>query len=115
MQAIIFHNNKCSKSRKTLDILKEKRIDFKIVEYLKTPPNKNELKFLLTALKIDARDLIRKNETEYLEQGLDDLSLSEDFLIEAMINTPKLINRPIVKTDKGVIIGRPPENVLKII
>jgi arsenate reductase len=115
MSAIIYHNPRCSKSRLTLDILKEKAADFEIIHYLDSPPNNDELKALIKALNIDARGLMRRCEAIYKEHNLDDKTLSEADLIQAMIDNPILIERPIVKTDKGVVIGRPPENVLRII
>jgi arsenate reductase len=115
MKAIIYHNPKCSKCRTTLSILKEKGIDFEVIKYLDVPPNMEELKLLLTNLKLDARALMRTFEAPYKDNNLDDKSLTEDELIQAMIDNPILIERPIVKTNKGVVIGRPPENILTII
>jgi arsenate reductase len=115
MKAIIYHNPKCSKCRTTLSILKEKGIDFEVIKYLDVPPNMEELKLLLTNLKLDARALMRTFEAPYKDNNLDDKSLTEDELIQAMIDNPILIERPIVRTNKGVVIGRPPENILTII
>ena len=115
MKTTIYHNPRCSKSRTTLSILEEKARDFEIIKYLETPPNASEIKKLLSELGISARDLMRKGEAEYKDQGLDDASLTDDQLIDAMINTPKLIERPIVIKDAKARIGRPPERVLEII
>lgn len=115
MSTIIYHSPKCSKCRTTLSILEEKNVDFKVIEYLDTPPNMDELKALLSDLNLDARSLMRTFEAPYKDNNLDDESLSEDALIQAMIDNPILIERPIVRTDKGVVIGRPPENILAII
>ncbi|BAF61432.1 arsenate reductase (glutaredoxin) [Candidatus Vesicomyidisocius calyptogenae] len=115
MSIIIYHNPKCSKSRTTLAILEQKNVDFEIIKYLENPPTINELKQLLIDLKLEARLLIRKGELEYKEKGLDDKHLTEDQLISAMVKTPKLIERPIVRTSKGVVIGRPPENIFSIL
>jgi arsenate reductase len=115
MKATIYHNPKCSKCRTTLSILEEKGIDFEVIKYLDTPPNMEELKLLLTNLKLDARALMRTFEAPYKDNNLDDKSLTENELIQAMIDYPILIERPIVKTNKGVVIGRPPENILTII
>ncbi len=98
-----------------LTILEQKNVDFEIIKYLENPPTSNELKQLLTDLNLEARSLMRKGEPEYKEQGLDDEALTENQLINSMIKTPKLIERPIVRTSKGVVIGRPPENVLSIL
>ena len=115
MSTIIYHNPRCSKSRLTLVILEEKGLDFEIIKYLESPPRFNELKALINELKTDARGLMRTFEAPYKENNLDDKSLSEDDLIQAMIDHPILIERPIVRTDKGVAIGRPPESILAII
>ena len=115
MSTIIYHNPRCTKSRLTLSILEEKSLDFEIIKYLESPPSFDELKQLMTALNLDARGLMRTFETAYKENNLDDTSLSEDELIQAMIDHPILIERPIVRTDKGVAIGRPPESILAII
>ncbi|HEB66322.1 MAG TPA: arsenate reductase (glutaredoxin) [Gammaproteobacteria bacterium] len=115
MAVTIYHNPRCSKSRQTLALLQEHGIEPTIIEYLKTPPDAETLRRLLDALGMSPRDLMRRKEKEYKELGLDDPSLSDDDLIRAMIEHPRLIERPIVVTDKGVAIGRPPENVLKVL
>ena len=115
MSTIIYRNPRCTKSRLTLGILEEKGLNFEIIKYLDTPPSFDELKALLKDLDLDARSLMRKHESPYKDNQLDDESLSEDALIQAMIDHPILIERPIVKTAKGVAIGRPPENILAII
>ncbi len=115
MSVIIYHNPRCTKSRLTLGILEEKSVDFEVIKYLDTPPSAEELKSLLADLNLDARSLMRTFEAPYKDNNLDDESLTEDQLIQAMIANPILIERPIVKTDKGVVIGRPPENILAII
>lgn len=115
MSAKIYHNPRCSKSRTTLSILEEKGLDFEVIKYLEDTPNAAELKILLDELGMDPRSLMRTFEAPYKENNLDDASLSEAQLIQAMVDHPILIERPIVKTDKGVTIGRPPENVLSII
>lgn len=115
MSSIIYHNPRCTKSRLTLGILEEKGINFRVIKYLEDTPTAEELKTLLSELGMDARSLIRTFEAPYKDNNLGDESLSEEDLIQAMINNPILIERPIVKTDKGIVIGRPPENVLTII
>ncbi len=115
MSAKIYHNTRCSKSRATLAILEQNDVDFEVVNYLDTPPNEQELKAILKDLGISARDLMRRGESKYKELGLSDKSLSEDYLIKAMLESPILIERPIVRTDKGVAIGRPPENINSIL
>jgi len=115
MQVKIYHNPRCSKSRQTLQLLQEHGVEPEVVEYLKTPPDKATLKNILSQLQLSPRDLMRHKENEYTENHLDDPSLSDDELIEAMLKHPKLIERPIVVTDKGTTIGRPPENVLEVV
>jgi arsenate reductase (glutaredoxin) len=115
MPVTIYHNPKCSKSRQTLKLLEEHGVKLKIIEYLKTPPSEAELKRLLKLLGLQPRDLIRKKEPEYKQAELNDPALSDATVIRAMTRFPKLIERPIVVVDNKAIIGRPPENVLKII
>ncbi len=115
MTTKIYHNARCSKSRATLAILEQNNIHFEIINYLENPPNEADLTLLLSKLEITARELMRTGEAEYKAQNLSDPSLSEQALVQAMIATPILIERPIVKTDKGVVIGRPPENVFAIL
>jgi len=116
MSTKIYHNPRCSKSRQTLQLLKDNGVEPEVVEYLKTPPDAAELKAVLKALGMKPRDLMRKKEAEYKENNLADESLSDEQLIAAMIQYPKLIERPIVVTsDKKYALGRPPESVLDII
>ena len=115
MKAQIYYNPGCSKCRSSLALLEEQGIEPDVIEYLTSPPDKNTLKEILNKLGLSARQLMRTHETEYKDQNLDDPSLSEDELINAMIATPKLIERPIVVTEKGVAIGRPPENIIKVL
>ena len=114
MATTIYHNPRCSKSRKTLELLQQHDRQPHIIEYLKTPPDAKTLRGLLTKLGISARDLVRRNEDEYLLAGLDDLTLSEEDIINAMIKHPKLIERPIVVLGNRAVIGRPPEKVLEL-
>ena len=112
----IYHNPRCGKSRDTLALLKEKGIDPQVVLYLETPPSAAQIKTLLKQLGLtDARALMRKGEAEYKDLNLADASLSQDALIEAMAQHPKLIERPIVVKDAKAALGRPPENVLAIL
>jgi arsenate reductase len=114
-QVTIFHNPRCSKSRETLALLTDKGIEPTIVEYLKNVPSKDELKAVISALQISPRDLLRKKEAEYKTSGADDLSLSDEAIIDIMLANPKLIERPIVVTGNKARIGRPPESVLEIL
>ncbi|RKF18054.1 arsenate reductase (glutaredoxin) [Alginatibacterium sediminis] len=111
----IYHNPRCSKSRQTLALLEEQGVTAEIIKYLDTPPSKAELKSVLKALGLSARQLMRTKETEYSEQGLSNPELTEEQLIDAMLATPKLIERPIVTNGDKAAIGRPPEQVLEII
>jgi arsenate reductase len=115
MTITIYHNPRCSKSRKTLELLEQHQQSPQIIEYLKTPPDVATLKQILGLLGIRARDLLRDKEEEYKLAGLDDQTLSDDEIIAAMIKYPKLIERPIVVTGNQAIIGRPPERVLELI
>ena len=115
MSVTIYHNPQCSKCRITLQLLEDKKTEPTVVEYLKTPPDAETLNELLTKLGMEPRDLMRKHETEYKDNNLDDESLSRDELIQAMINFPRLIERPIVVANGKVAIGRPVENVMEIL
>ena len=115
MSVTIYHNPKCSKSRQTLELLREHGITPVIVEYLKSPPSAKKLKGILTQLEFSPRDLMRKKEAEYAECGLDNPSLSDDKLIDFMVKNPILIERPIVLANGKAALGRPPEQVLEIL
>lgn len=115
MAVTIYHNPRCSKSREALGLLLEKGVEPEIVEYLKTPPDAQTLGKLLDMLGIEPRALMRKKEKEYKELGLDDPDLSREALIAAMVEHPKLIERPIVVKGKKAALGRPPEDVLRVL
>ena len=110
----IYHNPRCSKSRQTLNIIKESGQDVEIVEYLKTPPTEEELQEILQDLNLPIEYLIRKGEeiykTEYKGK-----ELSNDEWIKALVEHPKMLERPIVVKDGQAILGRPPENVQKLL
>jgi len=110
----IYHNPRCSKSRNTLALLEEQGVDAEVVKYLDTPPSKEELKELLKMLGMSAKELMRTKEELYKELGLKDVS-DEKKLIEAMVKNPKLIERPIVVKDGKAAIGRPIENIIKLL
>lgn len=111
---LIYHNPRCSKSRQTLQLLKENGVTPEVVLYLENIPTKSELKTVLKKLNISAEELIRKGEKDYKE-NFKGKEMSEDQWIDAMIKFPKLIERPIVVKGDKAVIGRPPENVLEII
>lgn len=115
MTVKILHNPRCSKSRQTLAILREHGIEPFVVEYLKTPPSREELQDILNKLSISPRDLMRKGEAEYKDNNLSDENLTDTELVDAMVAHPKLIERPIVISQGKVRIGRPPESVLEIV
>ena len=115
MTITIYHNPKCSKSRQTLELLKENGITPTVIEYLKTPPTADTLKAILDQLGMAPRDLMRKKEAVYAELKLDNPSLSDDDLIDAMKKHPILIERPIVLANGKAALGRPPEQVLDIL
>jgi arsenate reductase len=110
----IYHNPRCSKSRQTVELLRERGIDPHIVEYLKTPPSLAELKRLVTLLGVSPKELVRRKEPEYEKAGLSE-DANDAQLLRAMIEHPVLIERPIVVAGDKAALGRPPENVLKIL
>jgi arsenate reductase len=115
MSVQIIHNPRCSKSRQTLALLEENGVTPEVVEYLKTPLTAEKISSILSKLEVNVRDIIRTKETEYKENGLDDSSLTDEQIIDVLVNVPKLIERPIVINGEKAAIGRPPENVLAII
>ena len=110
----IFHNPRCSKSRQTLEILIKKNADFEIVEYLKDKLSITDLEEIIAKLEINTIELVRKNESIWKEK-FKGRNLNNKEIIQAMIDNPKIIERPIVVNGNKAILGRPPENVLKII
>ncbi|MBP5857382.1 arsenate reductase (glutaredoxin) [Marivibrio halodurans] len=115
MSITIYHNPRCTKSRQTLDLLKEKGVTPEVVLYLESPPDAAALKDLKAKLGLEsARDMMRTKEAAYKDQGLKDVA-DEDALIRAMAETPILIERPIVVNRDKARIGRPPETVLEIL
>ena len=112
----IYHNPRCSKSRDTLSLLKANGIDPEVVLYLETPPDAATLRQLLNMLgMVSARELMRQKEDLYKSLNLADPQLSEDALIQAIVNNPKLMERPVVVSHGQARIGRPPEQVLDIV
>ena len=111
----IFHNPRCSKSRAAMDLLTDKGIQANVVKYLETPPDKESLENILDMLGMEPRELMRKGEQAYKDNNLADDSLTSDQLIDAMLNFPSLIERPIVIKDGKAAIGRPIENIIDIL
>jgi len=114
-EAIFFHNPRCSKSRKALALLKERKVKFEVFMYLDEKLEKGFLKEIIQKLGISPRDLLRTGESAYKENNLKDSNISDEEIINLMIEHPKLIERPIYIKDTKAIIGRPPEEVLKIV
>lgn len=115
MTVKIYHNPRCGKSRQTLQLLKDQGIEPEIIEYLKTPPSVQELDDILQKLGMEPRGLMRKKEAEYKANDLDDAALGRQALLQAMVDNPILIERPIVIANGKAAIGRPPEDVLAIL
>ena len=112
---VIYHNPRCSKSRETLQILQDNDVIPEIIEYLEDPPTAEELRAIVAKLGIGARELLRTTEPVYRDADLDDDSLSEDEIIEAICEYPALLQRPIVVAGDRAVIGRPPAKVLEIL
>ena len=115
MRVTIYHNPRCSKSRKTLALLQERNLDPEIIHYLDAPPDRQQLQAIIKMLRISARDLVRTGQPEYKELGLNAADVSDNDLIDAMLSHPILIERPIVVSGERARIGRPPESVLEIL
>ena len=114
-QTTIYHNPRCSKSRAAMELLTEKGLELDVVKYLDTPPNKEAITNLLEMLGLEPRELMRKGESEYKDNNLDNDALTRDDLIEAMVNFPKLMERPIVVKNGKAAIGRPIQNIIDIL
>ncbi|MGQ0656517.1 MAG: arsenate reductase (glutaredoxin) [Chromatiales bacterium] len=114
-KAVIYHNPRCTKSRATLELLRSKGIEPQIIEYLRTPPGKATLNTLLKQLGLKPRELLRTKEEAYKKAGLDKPGVTDERIIAAMERHPILIERPIVVAHGKAVLGRPPENVLKIL
>ncbi len=112
---IIYHNPRCSKSRQTLQLLREAGIEPTIVEYLKTPLAKEQLRNISQLLGLRPKDFVRKTEKDFKDNHLSKSLEDDDKILEAMSLFPKIIERPIVVSGGKAVIGRPPENVQKLI
>lgn len=115
MTVTIYHNPACGTSRNTLAMIRASGVEPEVIEYVKNPPSRERLVELIAAIGGNGRAVIREKGTPYAELGLDNLSLSDDALIDAMLQHPILINRPIVVTNKGVKLCRPSELVLTLL
>ena len=114
-KALLFHNPRCSKSRQALSLLEEQKENVQVFMYLEESLEKDFLKEIIQKLDIKPRDLLRTGESAYKENNLKDTNISDEEIIDLMIKYPKLIERPIYVKGSKAIIGRPPEDVLKII
>ncbi len=112
---VIWHNPRCSKSRGTLELLRQRGIEPAVIDYQKNPPDARELSRALDLLDLQPRELMRRDEPEYTQLGLDDPELTREQLIAAMVAHPVLIQRPIVFANGKAAIGRPPEAALSIL
>lgn len=110
----IYHNPRCSKSRQGVELLENSNQEFEIIKYLDSPPTISELKEIIQKLNISPIELVRKNEAIWKE-NFKGKKLNDDEIIEAMINHPKLIERPIIINESKAVIGRPKENINSII
>ncbi|MEM8988521.1 MAG: arsenate reductase (glutaredoxin) [Pseudomonadota bacterium] len=115
MAVVIYHNPRCSKSRQTLELLKDNGVEPEVKEYLKTPPTATTLRALFKALDVPVRDAMRRKEQAYKELNLDAPEVKEADLIAAIVENPILLERPIVVHGAKAAIGRPPEAVLEIL
>lgn len=115
MSVVIWHNPKCSTSRKVLEMIRAKGVEPTIIDYQQTPPSAAEIKATLKAMDMTPRGLLRRKNTPYDELGLDDPKLSDQQLIAAMAEHPLLIERPVVKTGKGTRLCRPAERLQEIL
>lgn len=115
MKATLYHNPRCAKSRAALQLLRERGIEPTVIEYLQHPPSAAELARILTLLKMEPRELMRKKESEYKSAGLAAPGLTRAQLIEAMVRHPILIERPLLVIGNRAALGRPPENILSVL
>ena len=115
MTVTIYHNPACGTSRGVLALLRERGLDPRVVEYLETPPSRDEIRDLTLRAGVPLRDLLRENGTPFDELGLDDPALTDEQLLDAIDAHPILLNRPIVVTERGVKLCRPSQTVLELL
>jgi len=114
-EVVIYHNPACATSRKVLGMIRGAGVEPRVVEYLKTPPSREELLDLLRRMGMTPRQLLRRRGTPYGELGLDDPARSDEALIDAIMAHPILMERPVVVGPRGVRLCRPPERVLDVL
>ncbi|MBB3975652.1 arsenate reductase [Rhizobium azooxidifex] len=115
MNVVIYHNPACGTSRNTLELIRNAGIEPTVIEYLKTPPSRDELARMISDAGLTVREAIREKGTPYADLGLDDPALTDDQLLDAMLKDPILINRPFVVTPMGTRLSRPSEVVLDVL
>jgi arsenate reductase len=111
----LYHNPRCSKSRRALELLRSRNVEPEIIEYMKTPPTVSELERILKLLSMEPRELMRKKESVYSDLALDDENLDRHKQLQSMVEHPILIERPIAVANGRAALGRPPENVLDVL
>lgn len=114
-QVTIYHNPACGTSRNTLAMIRASGVEPVVIEYLKHPPTREKLQALIAQMSVSVRDILREKGTPYHELGLDNSALTDEALLDAIMQHPILMNRPIVETAKGVRLCRPSERVLEIL
>ena len=115
MKIKIYHNPRWGKSRNSVRILEEKKIEYEVVEYLKNPLTKAQLQGILNILKLQPKDIVRTSESDFTENDLDKILDNDDEMLNAIIQYPKILERPIIINNNRGVIGRPPEKILEII
>lgn len=115
MDVTIYHNPACGTSRNTLELIRHAGIEPTVIEYLVAPPSREQLATMIAAAGLSVREAIREKGTPYAEMGLENPELTDDQLLDAMVETPILINRPFVITPMGTRLSRPSEVVLEIL
>ena len=115
MKIIIYHNPRWGKSRNSVRILEDQNVEFTLIEYLKTPLAKKELKQIIQILNVKVSEIIRTSEKEFMENNLSEIIHDENKILDAIIKFPKILQRPIIISGNKGVIGRPPENIFKIL
>ena len=114
MDFTIYHNPNWGKSRKSLELLRENGIEPEIIQYLKTPLSIDELKSISNKLNLSPKDFVRKNDSKYKELKLSELDINDDEMLHVIAKSPRILERPIIVRGQEAVIGRPPENILKL-
>ena len=112
---LIYHNPNWSKSRKSVEILENQGLEFEVIQYIKNPPNINQIKQICSKLNLEPKEIIRKGEKDFKENNLSEIMNDENILLQKMVEFPKIIERPIIIAGNKATIGRPPENILDIL